>query len=118
MRFSTTPNLIPDSSPPFSVEKGEQYVWGNLALRLVHPLRVAIIEALYRCEQPLSVGDLASVLSESEDLIRYHSKALVREGVLEVVEVRPRGGEGGDEAFLDFPQPSEEALRPEFEPAL
>lgn len=115
MRISTTRNATPGSSLPSFESELEQHIWGDLALRLIDPLRLAIIEALYQWNQPLAVADLAAVAGESEDLIRYHCKVLVREGVLQVVEVQPQEGRDGDERFFDFP-PHSGSLRPRSPP--
>jgi hypothetical protein len=111
MRISTVANATPDSSPPVPGDERERYVWQDLALRLIHPIRFSIIEALYRCERAMAVADLAAVVGERGELVRYHCEVLVGEGVLEAAEVRARGdGGNGDEALLYFPLPAQGPL--------
>lgn len=99
-RISTTPNATPQSTPPFSTgsrggadaEAGdEQFIYRSLVPRLVHPTKLAIIEALIEAGQPLSVDDLVSRLPAvdgNKELIRYHASSMVKAGALEVASIQ------------------------------
>lgn len=69
---------------------GEPVDWSALVPRLVHPTRVAIIEAMRCIERPLSASELAKVF-DNEKLrlpsISYHVRALAAIGVLKRVRV-------------------------------
>lgn len=102
MRISTASKSDP-ASPPVFREQRNQFIWAELALRLIEPTRLAIMEALVRLERPLSASDLAPMVDAPEELVRYHCRLLAKAGVLEVVEVRLRPGTRGDQSFFDFP---------------
>jgi hypothetical protein len=108
MQASTAQDPRPGDSTSFSREKRERYAWSELAPRLVDPTRLAIMEALLRLEQPLTAADLAPMLGASLELARYHCRALVKAGVLEIVELRLPPGSSRDESAFDFPQPPQE----------
>lgn len=66
--------------------------WAALIARLVHPTKVAIIEALSYLGQPLSATDLTKVFDEPKQLylslVSYHAKKLAKDGMLVVVGSR------------------------------
>jgi DNA-binding transcriptional ArsR family regulator len=64
--------------------------WARLVPRIVHPLRVAIIEALARIGEPLSPSELALVLGDdiAISLVSYHVRELRKVGVIEAVATR------------------------------
>lgn len=74
--------------------------WEALVPRIVHPIKVAVIEALLWVDQPLSSSDLAK-LFDREDMplsnISYHVRALAKMGVLK--KVRERRVRGSIETF-------------------
>ena len=96
MRISKTPNVTPNSTPPSGKSVGggagaqagdEQIIWTSLVPRLVHPAKLAIIEALIEAGRPLSVENLIPLLPAVDgnaELIRYHADAMVKAGALEV----------------------------------
>lgn len=115
MRISKTPNVTPDSTPPSCKDRrvgagaqawDEQVIWASLVPRLVHPSKLAIVEALIEAGKPLSVEDLISLLPEgdgNEELIRYHANSMVEAGALEI----SAQGEGASAVSrFYFPLPS------------
>ncbi len=100
MRPSKSPNATPQSDPPSSAgsrggadaKAGDQhFIWTSLVPRLVHPTKLAIIEALLEAKRPLSVDDLVPLLSSIDgnvELIRYHANSMVKAGALEVASVQ------------------------------
>ncbi|HYJ22207.1 MAG TPA: hypothetical protein VEW07_09320 [Solirubrobacterales bacterium] len=65
--------------------------WGALVPRLVHPMKVTIIEALSWIGEPLSATDFRKLLDGgfSVGFISYHLKGVAKTGVLEMVRERP-----------------------------
>jgi hypothetical protein len=61
--------------------------WGSLVPYLIHPLKVAIIEAMEWVEVPLSPRDLDRIFDEQfgVSLVSYHMRTLVEIGVVEKV---------------------------------
>jgi hypothetical protein len=96
MRISTTPNATPDSTPPSGkgsrgeadAQAGdEQFIWISLVPRLVHPAKLAIVEALIKTGRPLSAEDLTPLVPAADgnvELVGYHAEAMVEAGALEV----------------------------------
>jgi DNA-binding transcriptional ArsR family regulator len=86
-------------------EGGEPYPfdWGALVTCLVHPMRVAIVEALVHIGEPLSATDLRKVFGDDLDLsfISYHVVQLAKMGA--IVKVRERPVRGSLEKFYFFP---------------
>jgi DNA-binding transcriptional ArsR family regulator len=80
--------------------KSAEFDWSLLVPYLIHPLRVAIIEAMAYLGQPLSASDLRKLLDTAEfhlSLISYHAKKLRKAGAL--VQVRERKVRGSIEKF-------------------
>lgn len=68
--------------------------WSTLVPRLVHPMKVAIIEALAYVGQPLSATDFSKVFGEQFDVpfISYHVVELAKaEAIVKVQELEVRG---------------------------
>jgi Bacterial regulatory protein, arsR family len=106
MKITTVPRKTSTLSVPLPPDWREHYAWDDLAIRLIDPIKLAIIETLLQLRQPLAISDLAAILGISDDLARYHCKALTRVEVVEVVEVQIRlDGSGGEEPFFDVPLP-------------
>jgi DNA-binding transcriptional ArsR family regulator len=63
------------------------FSWEELVPLLIHPLRVAIIEALRRVGKPLSTADLNEVFDDDYALsvIAYHLGTLVEVDAIEVI---------------------------------
>jgi hypothetical protein len=66
----------------------QPFVWESLVSRLVHPLKVSIIEALDWIEVPLSAKELDRVLDEEfgVSLVSYHMRRLADVGAIERVD--------------------------------
>jgi hypothetical protein len=79
-------------------------VWEQLVPHVLHPVKVAVIEALRWVGQPLSSTDLAALFDDKGDyylsLISYHVKQLAGYGVL--VSVRRQQKRGAIETFYYF----------------
>jgi hypothetical protein len=71
----------------------EQFDWNALAPRIIHPLKVAVIEALLWIDQPLSGPDFRKMFNErfTSACIAYHLDHLVTCDVLEVAAGRQQG---------------------------
>lgn len=70
-------------------------IWGTLVPHVVHPAKVAAIEALLWMEQPLSCNELVNLLDSEEfylSLVSYHVRLLAEFGVLLRVDSRQRRG--------------------------
>lgn len=78
----------------------EHFIWEELAPRLIHPLKVELIEALSWIDHPLTVSDFHAVLNPSASpikLVRYHVRELCRvevfvesAGDVEIAHEEPR----------------------------
>jgi hypothetical protein len=81
---------------------GDQGFWGDLALRLLHPTQLLIIEAIWRIEEPLSATLLQGVYGNqiSLGLLSYHCRRLEALEVLEKVDKIPV--RGVSEKFYDL----------------
>jgi hypothetical protein len=118
MRISTTPNATPQSTPPSGTGSqggaeasagDEQLIWRSLVPRLVHPVRLQIVEALIDKGGPMSVEELVPLVSLVEgnvDLARYHAKAMIEAGVLVLVDKDQTQPGGEPESPLFFALPS------------
>jgi hypothetical protein len=116
MRISKTPNATPQSTPPSrdgtrggeDIEtRDKQFIWTSLVPRLVHPTKLAIVEALIEAGQPLSVDDLIPLLPAVDgnaELIRYHANSMVKTGALEVASIQ--GTSTSELRCFYFPDPS------------
>jgi DNA-binding transcriptional ArsR family regulator len=82
----------------------QSFGWDVLVPRIVHPLKVAIVEGLQWLGQPLSATDLTRLFDvEDFDLssVSYHMTQLAKAGALE--KVRQRQVRGSIEKFYFFP---------------
>jgi DNA-binding transcriptional ArsR family regulator len=88
------------------------FEWGSLVPRLVHPLKVAIIEALEWIEAPLSAKELDLVLDEEFglSLVSYHLRKLAEVGAVEKVEQRAVRGALQTFYALAVAEPAEQSL--------
>jgi len=79
-----------------------QFDWFRLVPQFVHPVRVAIIEALAWIGEPLSPSELVDVFDQQWVLsvVSYHVRVLAQAGVLEEV----RGSRQTFYFFTDDPQ--------------
>jgi DNA-binding transcriptional ArsR family regulator len=87
------------------MEGGElSFEWDVLVPRVVHPLKVAIIEAIRSIGQPLSASELTKVIDIEEfplSNVSYHVRRLAEVGVVKAV--RKRQVRGSVETFYFFP---------------
>ena len=74
--------------------EGETFNWDSLVPYLVHPMKVAIIEAMEWVEVPVSPRELDLMFDEEHgvSLIAYHMRTLVEVGVVEKVRQEPVRG--------------------------
>jgi DNA-binding transcriptional ArsR family regulator len=80
--------------------------WDALVPRVLHPLKVAIVEALGWVGKPLSATDLTKLLDDDDfglSHVSYHLLKLAEAGVIEVV--RRRKVRGSVEKFYFFAAP-------------
>jgi hypothetical protein len=82
--------------PPFD--------WAALVPLFVHPMRVAIVEALHWIGEPLSSTDLKRIFGDepSVSFVAYHVRELAE--VEAIVKVRSRQVRGAQEKFYFFPR--------------
>jgi hypothetical protein len=82
---------------------GGQFDWDALIPHEIHPLKIAIIEALVWIELPLSAVDLGQMFNEPVNpaTISYHLGKLAKAGALEVT--RNQRGRGAPEKSYFLP---------------
>lgn len=70
------------------------FSWDSLVPYLIHPVKVAIIEAMEWVEVPLSPRELDRLFDEEfgVSLVAYHMRTLAEVGVVEKVRQRPVRG--------------------------
>ena len=81
----------------------EQFHWDMLVPRVVHPLKVAIVEAMLWLEQPLSSSDLVKLMDDPDiylSHVAYHVRKLVEVDALKAT--RNRQVRGATETFYFF----------------
>lgn len=81
--------------------------WELYVANFVHPLKVAIVEALCWMGAPRSAVQLTKLCSGGgksfrEPNVRYHLHQLVKEGVIEIVSSSPYDQEGEVDTFFYF----------------
>lgn len=68
-----------------------EFDWPWLISRLIHPTKVAVLEALASLETPLSPSELASIFDCDDwylSKVAYHVRKLEEDGALEEVDTR------------------------------
>jgi DNA-binding transcriptional ArsR family regulator len=82
---------------------GQSFSWESLVPLLVHPAKVAIIEAMAYIELPLSATDLDRLLQgeASVSLLSYHLRKLAEIGAIE--RVRQDTVRGAVQTFYGLP---------------
>ncbi len=81
--------------------------WEAFIPHFVHPVKVAVVEALLCVGGPLSAAQLAKIFSGrgetfDEPNVRYHVRHLLEVGLLEVVQCDAFGGESRRAKFVYF----------------
>lgn len=81
--------------------------WEAFIPQFVHPVKVAVVEALLWIGEPLSATQLAKLFSWKgerfpEPNVRYHVRHLVTVGILEVLPPDPFSDGGSKEKFVYF----------------
>jgi hypothetical protein len=74
--------------------QSDQFDWGFLVPRVIHPMQVGIIEAISYVGIPLSAADLRRSFGENLSVshISYHVSSLAKVGALVLAEEhQPRG---------------------------
>lgn len=86
-----------------SAQLPSSFNWETLVPLLVHPAKVAIIEAMAWIEQPLSATDLDRLLQDhvGVSLLSYHLRKLAELGVIE--RVRQETVRGAIQTFYALP---------------
>jgi len=82
----------------------EAFDWAALVPHIVHPLKVAIVEAMWWLGEPLSASDLTKVIDDKKfglSHLSYHMVSLADAGAIEVV--KRRRVRGSIEKFYFFP---------------
>jgi hypothetical protein len=113
MRFSPAnafPTPVRDLPAPdgasemrMSEDHLNQFDWAQLVPHCIHPLKVAIVEAMLWIERPISPVELQKVFFEefSLSLVAYHVTTLAQAGVL--VQVGRQPVRGAMKRFYFFP---------------
>jgi len=96
--MSALADAAENGSGSASGERG--FAWSQLVARLLHPIKVQIIETMLWVDRPLSANELSKIYSHSPGLglCSYHVRSLVKWGVLEEVAKKQR--RGAEETFL------------------
>jgi hypothetical protein len=70
------------------MQVAEDFCWGELAARVLHPVQVEVIEALRWIDRPLTATDLLRVLDSKRIGLRieHHLKRLTRLNALAAVD--------------------------------
>jgi hypothetical protein len=104
----TTPSELPADPIGSAGKMSEEdpsasFDWGALVSLLVHPAKVAIIEALRWIGEPLSATELRNLFDDGDyylSLISYHARTLADVSVIEVK--RTRRVRGAEEKYYYF----------------
>jgi hypothetical protein len=66
--------------------EGERSIWEALVPAVIHPTKVAALEAMEWIEQPLCANDIAEIIGDEKttrELVTYHLTKLECAGVIE-----------------------------------
>jgi len=76
------------------VNKSDHFNWDTLVPYLIHPVKVAIIEAMEWVDVPVSPRELDRIFDEEfgVSLVAYHMRTLAEVGVVEKVGQQPVRG--------------------------
>lgn len=104
-----TPRLFSRAEAEALIEAAPHHVpfsWEVFVPRLVHPVKVAIIEAMLWIGQPVSAKQLELSFDAEKyylSLISHHAKHLSDLGVIEILGWAPVVGKGVTEKFYWWP---------------
>jgi hypothetical protein len=96
---------LPTERPEIGAPRrgARNFCWGSLVASTIHPVKVAILEALLWIYEPLSATELAEIFGHDDynlDIVLYHLRRLVQ---LDVIEVTARRhARGAQEKFFFF----------------
>lgn len=96
----------PARSTPRAVEAA--HVWEALVPRLLHPIKLLVLEALLWVGEPMSATGLAAMVGDPRyygGMFSYHLREMAEEGV--VVQTSTRSVRGAEELFFYFPSAEE-----------
>jgi len=73
---------------------GEQFPWASLVSRVLHPIQVAVIEAMLWVELPVAPSDLGLMFDGqfTTSHVGYHAKALAHRRLLKLVDTEQMRG--------------------------
>jgi predicted transcriptional regulator len=85
-----------------TIEGGEPFKWEALVPHIVHPMKVAIIEAMAWIGRPLSASELDKVFDSRFGVsqVSYHVRTLAEAGVIR--KVRQEQVRGSIKTFFAF----------------
>jgi predicted transcriptional regulator len=109
MRIETTPKQTPGSlasgtTADRRAEETERFVWEKLAPRLLHPSKLAFIEALLKQGKPLTVNELAEAAGITKQHARYQCRSMQKAGVLKTADVLAGAEDAGEDPSYFFPE--------------
>jgi hypothetical protein len=98
---------LPADGKPAGLNDSPFPGWEHFVPQFVHPVKVAVVEALLHLGEPLSAPQFAKLFigegdSFRESNVRYHLSHLVKAGVLTVVPSDPFTDEGRPERRFYF----------------
>jgi hypothetical protein len=116
MRINTVPHATPQCCPQTQAESSGGSIgavaggspfpgWEAFVAHTVHPVKVAIVEALLWIGEPLSATQMEGSFDESGHylgIVSYHAKGLEEWGALVVADTRQV--RGAVESFFYFPE--------------
>jgi hypothetical protein len=105
--ISKAPKVTPHGPPTRTAT--DEYVWTQLAPRLLHPTKLTFIQLLLESGEALSLGDLAKAVKIAHGLAEQHCRRMQAAGVIEVVSAADRVEGDGEEPFYFFPKPAKQA---------
>lgn len=93
--FSTLPKERPAINPENSRGSRLEFCWASLVASSVHPVKVAVVEAMSWVHEPLSATELEQLFGDHDynlDVVLYHLRGLARLDVIEVTDTRRARG--------------------------
>lgn len=105
-RFAGLPKHRPPVGPTrVDAREGDGgFDWESLVPLFIHPVKVAVIEALGWIEQPLSPTELVNLFEHRKynlGVVAYHVSGLAKAGIIEATDERQ--ARGARETYYYFP---------------